>query len=64
MKELNEYTKQNKKNYCKNTSQKIAVVTIRTFTSDSPLYQQRPCIDNAPIQWAMRYASHTAWFLH
>ena len=36
MKELNEYTKQNKKMYCKNTSQKIAVVTIRSFTCDSP----------------------------
>ena len=40
VKELNEYTKQNKKKmYCKNTSQKIALVTIRTFTSDSPSYQ-------------------------
>ena len=46
--------KTKQKQYCKKTSQKIAVVTIRTFTSDSHLYQQHPCIDNAPIQWAMR----------
>ena len=39
MKELNEYTKQTKKMYCKNTSQKIAVVTMRTLTCDSPSYQ-------------------------
>ena len=38
MKELNDYTKQ-KKMYCKNSSQKIAVVMIRTFTCDSPSYQ-------------------------
>ena len=57
MKELNEYTKQNKKiMYCKNTSQKIAMVTIRTATCESPSYQYLPCIHNAPIQWAMRYA--------
>ena len=36
MKELNEYTKQNKNMYRKNTSQKIAAVMIRTFTCDSP----------------------------
>ena len=37
---LIEYTKQNKtKMYYKNTSQKIAVVTIRTCTCDSPSYQ-------------------------
>ena len=38
MKELNEYTKQNKKMNCKNTSQKTAVGTIRTFICDSPSY--------------------------
>ena len=44
MKELNEYTKQNKtkKMHCKNTKKKkkkIAVVTIGTFTCDSPSFQ-------------------------
>ena len=33
--ELNEYTKQNKNMYCKNTSQNIAAVMIRTFTCDN-----------------------------
>ena len=42
--ELHEGTKwihntKQQKMYCKNTSQKIAVVTIRTFTCDSPSYQ-------------------------
>ena len=42
--ELHEGTKwihktKQKKKYCKNTSPKIAVVTIRTFTCDSPPYQ-------------------------
>ena len=41
MKELNEYTKQNKKKmyYKKYFVKKIAMVTIRTFTYDSPSYQ-------------------------
>ena len=55
MKKLNKYTKQNQNMYCKNTSQKIAVVTIRTFTCDSPSDQQLPCIHSAPNQSAMRY---------
>ena len=41
--ELHEGTKwihkTKQKMYCKNTSQKIAVDTIRTFTCDSPSYQ-------------------------
>ena len=42
--ELHEGTKwihktKQKKMYCQNTSQKIAVVTIQTFTCDSPSYQ-------------------------
>ena len=60
MKELNEYTKQNKNMYCKNISQKIAAVMIRTFTCDSP----STIIDNAPIHWAMQYTGHSTWFLH
>ena len=60
---LHEGTKwiqQNKNMYCKNISQKIAAVMIRTFTCDSP----STIIDNAPIQWAMQYAGHSTWFLH
>ena len=60
MKELNEYTKQSKNMYCKNISQKVAAIMIRTFTSDSP----STIIDNAPIQWAMQYAGHSTWFIH
>ena len=40
MKELNEYTKQNKKkNVLQKYKKKIAVVTIGTFTCDSPSFQ-------------------------